>query len=201
MLTTAAGEFYGLLKDSYELFPISKTPRTANPLEDVWGAMIFSILKTLALGIWLGSLLMLGYAVAGPIFQQSPSKTLAGAINGIILGRMNSIEWVCALVALATAIILLALNWAGETRAMRMAEVAILCVSIVLLWFYSNRITGRMETLRQTIGDFDHPKQTKEYVEAKADFDDLHHRYTKLVGINMVLILGGFVLSMVNVRR
>ncbi len=163
--------------------------------------MIPSILKTLALGVWLGSLIMLGYAVAGPIFQQSPSKTLAGAINGVILGRMNSIEWICALVALGSGIVLLALNWAGDNRTLRIAEVGMVCVSIVLLWFYSNRISGRMETLRQTIGDFDHPKQTKEYVEAKADFDDLHHLYTKLVGINMVLILGGFVFSMVTSRR
>ena len=163
--------------------------------------MILTILKTLALGIWLGSLIMLGYAVAGPIFQQSPSKTLAGMINGVILGRMNNIEWVCAILALLSSIVLLIVNWAGEARRYRIAEVAILCVAIVLLWFYSSRITGRMETLRQTIGDFDHPKQTIEYVEAKQEFDNLHHPYTKLVSINMVLILSGFVLSMATARK
>jgi hypothetical protein len=163
--------------------------------------MILTILKTLALGIWLGSLIMLGYAVAGPIFQQSPSKTLAGTINGIILGRMNNIEWVCAILALASSVVLLIINWAGEGRLYRIAEVVILCVAIVLLWFYSSQITGRMGTLRQTIGDFDHPKQTTEYIEAKQEFDELHHTYTKLVSINMVLILTSFVLSMVTAGR
>ncbi len=162
--------------------------------------MIFSILKSLALGIWLGALIILGYAVAGPIFQQSPSKTLAGAINGIILGRMNNIEWICWAVAFLSSALLLILNW-NSARGLRIAEFAILCVTVVLLWFYSVRITGRMETLRATIGDFDHPKQTTEYVEAKAEFDTLHHRYTALVGTNMILLLGAFTLSVVLTRK
>ncbi len=162
--------------------------------------MIFSILKSLALGVWLGALIMLGYAVAGPIFQQSPSKTLAGTINGVILGRMNNIEWVCWAVAIACSIILLILNWTSA-RGLRIAELAILCVAGVLLWFYSIRITGRMDTLRATIGDFDHPKQTTEYVQAKSEFDTLHHRYTALVGTNMIFLLGAFTISMLLTRK
>ena len=163
--------------------------------------IILSILKTLALGIWLGALIMLGYAVAGPIFQQSPSKTLAGTINGVILGRMNSIEWVCVITALASAIVLLVVYWQTDSRMLRIVEVVVLLVTCVLLWSYSSGITGRMNTLRETIGDFDHPKQTTEYVQAKSEFDDLHHAYTKLVSINMLLVLGEFALSMVNYRK
>ena len=163
--------------------------------------MIFSILKTLSLGIWLGSLIMLGYAVAGPIFQQSPSKTLAGTINGIILGRMNTLEWVYASIALLSAVILLAMNWLTESRTLRIVEVSILIVTAILLWSYSNRISNRMETLRETIRDFDHPRQTTEYVDAKSEFDDLHHTYTKLVSINMILLLGEFALSMATFRK
>jgi hypothetical protein len=162
--------------------------------------MIFlSILKTLSLGIWLGALIMLGYAVAGPIFQQSPSKTLAGAINGTILGRMNNIEWVCWAVALICSALLLILNWNGP-RGLRIVELALICIAAVLLWFYSVRISGRMETLRATIGDFDHPRQTSEYIEAKKEFDALHHTYTALVSANMIVILSGFVLSCVVAR-
>ena len=163
--------------------------------------IVFSILKTLALGIWLGSLLMLGYAVAGPIFQQSPSKTLAGGINGVILGRMNSIEWVCAITALSSAVVLLLVYWQAGSRTLRIAEIVVLLVTCILLWSYSSGITDRMNTLRTTIGDFDHPKQIPEYVRAKSEFDDLHHAYTKLVSINMLLVLGEFVLSMMSYRR
>src|SRR6187455_2014694 len=125
--------------------------------------MILSILKSLSLGVWLGSLLMLGIAVAAPIFQQLPSKTLAGQVNGIILGRMNGIEWICGVLAFLSSIILLAMNWNGDHRTIRLAETLMIFVMITLLWFYSVKISGRMEELRMVIKDFDTPQQTTEY--------------------------------------
>lgn len=162
--------------------------------------MILSILKSLSLGVWLGSLLMLGIAVAAPIFQQLPSKTLAGQVNGIILGRMNGIEWVCGVLAFISSIVLLAMNWNGDHRTIRIVETLMIFVMITLLWFYSVKISGRMEELRMVIKDFDTPQQTTEYVEAKKEFDDLHKTYTRLVGINMLLITTTFVISIVNTR-
>lgn len=162
--------------------------------------MILSILKSLSLGVWLGSLLMLGIAVAAPIFQQLPSKTLAGQVNGIILGRMNGIEWVCGVLAFISSIVLLAMNWNGDHRTIRIAETLMIFVMITLLWYYSVKISGRMEELRMVIKDFDTPQQTTEYVEAKKEFDDLHKTYTRLVGINMLLITTTFVISIVNTR-
>lgn len=162
--------------------------------------MILSILKSLSLGVWLGSLLMLGIAVAAPIFQQLPSKTLAGQVNGIILGRMNGIEWVCGVLAFVSSIVLLAMNWNGDHRTIRIVETLMIFVMITLLWFYSVKISGRMEELRMVIKDFDTPQQTTEYVEAKKEFDDLHKTYTRLVGINMLLITTTFVISIVNTR-
>lgn len=162
--------------------------------------MILSILKSLSLGIWLGSLLMLGIAVAAPVFQQLPSKTMAGNLNAIILGRMNMIEWICGVVALISSIILLAMNWNGEYRTLRIIETCLIFLMVTMLWFYSSRMTGRMSELRLTIQDFDTPRQTTEYVDAKKEFDDLHKRYTIVVGINMILITSTFVLSIVNTR-
>lgn len=163
--------------------------------------MILSIIKSLSLGVWLGSLLMLGAAVAAPIFQELPSKTMAGSLNGIILSRMNVIEWVCGVLAFLSSLVLLVLNWGGEYRTVRLIETALVFVMITLLWMYSTRISGRMEELRSAIGDFDNPRTDTEYVVAKAEFDDLHASYTRLVGINMVLITATFVLSIVNTRQ
>jgi hypothetical protein len=163
--------------------------------------MIFSILKSLSLGVWLGALLMLGIAVAGPIFQNSPSKTIAGNINAIILSRMNTLEWICGLIALISSAILLIVNWQGEWRNIRMIETAMIVVMLVILWVYSSSISSRMETLRATIKDFDHPQQTTEYVEAKSEFDTLHKRYTMLVSANLFLLAGTFIVSMMTVRR
>jgi hypothetical protein len=163
--------------------------------------MIFSILKSLSLGVWLGALLMLGIAVAGPIFQNSPSKTIAGNINAIILSRMNTLEWVCGLIAFVSSFILLLLNWQGEWRNLRLVEAGLIAVAIVLLWIYSFSISSRLESLRATIKDFDHPQQTTEYVQAKAEFDTLHKRYTSLVSVNLFLIAGTFIISMMTVAR
>src|ERR1700689_1979866 len=163
--------------------------------------MILSILKSLSLGIWLGALIMLGYAVAGTIFHELPSKTLAGALNGIILSRMNHIEWVCAIVAIVSSAILLILKCNDAARTLRIVEFAAIFAAMVILGVYSNPTTDRMNTLRSSIGDFDHPQQTTEYIAAKSEFDSLHHTYTALVSTNMILILGGFILSMVNSKK
>src|SRR5579872_29114 len=106
--------------------------------------MILSILKSLSLGVWLGSLLMLGAAVAAPVFQQLPSKTMAGNLNAVILSRMNMIEWVSGVIAFISSIILLAVNWSGEFRTLRIVELCLIFASISFLWLYSSRITGRM---------------------------------------------------------
>lgn len=164
-------------------------------------SMILSILKSLFLGIWLGALIMLGYAVAGPLFQHLPSKTLAGSVNAIILGRMNSIEWVCSIGALLMSTTQLVRNGRKSGKRLRIAELAMLLMTLMLLWTYSSRITARMETLRTTIGDFDHPQQSIQYVEAKTEFDKLHHTYTALVSANMMLVLAAFVLSNVMITR
>jgi hypothetical protein len=73
-------------------------------------------------------------------------------------------------------------------------------LTITILWFYSSKMTGRMAELRATIGDFDTPRETTEYVEAKKEFDDLHKKYTLFVGINILLITSAFVISVVNTR-
>lgn len=162
--------------------------------------MIVSILKSLSLGVWLGSLLMLAIAVAAPVFQQLPSKTMAGNLNAIIMGRMNSIEWVCGVIAFLSSIVLLAVNWNGEYRTMRIIETCLIFLMVTMLWFYSVKLAGRMTELRATIQDFDHPQETTEYFEAKKEFDDLHKTYTMIVGINMIMITSAFVISVVNTR-
>lgn len=163
--------------------------------------MLLSIIKSLSLGVWLGSLIMLGAAVAAPVFQELPSKTMAGNLNAVILSRMNMIEWVCGILAFLSSLVLLIINWSGEYRTVRIVETALIFVMITLLWIYSTRISGRMEELRTVIRDFDNPRADTEYIQAKAEFDDLHTSYTRLVGVNMVLITATFVLSIVNTRQ
>lgn len=163
--------------------------------------MIFSVLKSLALGVWLGALIMLAVAVAAPLFQNLPSRTLAGNVNQIILSRMNTIEWVCLGIAVVSTIGLLVMDWSAGPRRQRIIELVMLVVMAVVLWYYSSNITDRMTALRAQIKDFDNPRETTEYVESRQEFDGLHKSYTRMVGINMLLIIGSFVVTVLSVRN
>lgn len=162
--------------------------------------MIFSIVKSLALGIWLGSLLTLGIAVAAPLFQLSPSKTLAGSINQVILGRINIIEWVALAIAVVCSSILLVQQWMTGLRTLRIAELVMLVIMSGVLWYYSTSISGRMGELRATIKDFDQPQETQTYIDARREFDDLHRSYTRMVGVNMLLLIATFSISVATAR-
>jgi hypothetical protein len=111
---------------------------------------------------------------------------------------MNILEWVCGILALLSSLILLMVNWSGEIRTMRIVETALIVVMLGILLFYSTKISGRMEELRAVIKDFDHPQQSAEYVRAKSEFDGLHKQYSTLVSVNLILIAGTFVVSMVT---
>jgi hypothetical protein len=163
--------------------------------------LFLSILRSLTLGVWLGSLIMLGAAVAAPVFQQSPSKTLSGQINSVILSRMNMLEAVCGWLALIAALSLLLLLWTAPGRGWRVLEVCSTVVMLAVLWSYSSKISSRMEVLRSEIKDFDHPQTTNEYVTAKAEFDSLHKTYTRLVGANMILLVASFAVSLYVLKK
>ena len=86
------------------------------------------------------------------------------------------------------------------SRRQRIIELVMLVVMAGILWYYSVSMTGRMTELRAQIKDFDNPRETTEYVVARQEFDGLHKSYTRMVGINMLLILGSFVVTVLSVR-
>jgi hypothetical protein len=163
--------------------------------------MILTVLKSLSLGVWLGALLMLGIAVAPSIFKQPIPRTTAGQINQVILTRMNNLEWICLAIAAVITLVLLVMEWKTGPRTLRIVETIMMVVMASLLFYYSNTITNRMTELRGVIKDFDTPRQTTEYVQAHEEFTTLHKRYTKMVGINMMLILASFVVTIYSARR
>jgi hypothetical protein len=143
---------------------------------------------------------MLAIAVAPTLFQVSPSRTIAGNINQAILTRMNGLEWVCLAIAAACTIWMLIADWSSGPLTQRIIELGMLVIMAGLLWHYSSNITGRMTELRATIKDFDHPQQTTEYVAAREEFDGLHKSYTTFVGMNMLLIVASFVVTVISVK-
>lgn len=161
--------------------------------------MYISILKTLALGVWLGAIVMLGI-VAPTVFHLAPSRTLAGTLIGSVISRMNILEWVCAIVALLSSAWLLIRSWRSAPR-WRVMELAGVTLATLVLWYYSMVVNPHLNSLRATIVDFDHPNSTPTYVQGRDEFDAGHRLSSTLVQVNMVIILGCFVLSVVNVRK
>jgi hypothetical protein len=158
--------------------------------------MILSILKTLAIGIWIGAIVMLGI-MAPTVFHLAPSRTLAGMLIGAVIERMNILEWVCACVALLAAASPLVRNWKHATR-LRLVEFAAILFATALLCYYSMVVNPNLNDLRARIVDFEHPNTSTTYIQACADFDAGHKLSSTLVQVNMMLLLGCFVMGMVN---
>ncbi len=134
--------------------------------------------------LWLGGLVFFGFGVAGTIFKHLSSRDLAGDLNGIILGRLNAIEFVAALL-LAGGLMLynIKLNvWAK-------IPIVIAGVMLVIALIYGVVIRSSLDDVKSRIGSFDNPSPQE--LELKAEFDGYHKLYSRLVGINMGL---GFIL-------
>jgi hypothetical protein len=161
--------------------------------------MVLSILKSLSLGVWIGAIVMLGI-MAPTVFHLAPSRTLAGMLIGAVISRMNILEWSCAGVALLSAVWLLVRNWRSARR-WRIVELCGLVLATILLWYYSMVVNPHLNDLRTQIGDFDHPNASAQYTQQRAEFDAGHKLSSTLVQVNMVVILGCFVVSVWNASR
>src|SRR5437868_561323 len=77
-----------------------------------------NVLIILSLGIWIGSLVFFGVGVASIVFTPGllPDRTIAGAVNSAILGRLVVLELICGILLLGGAIYMAVrskrwLNW------------------------------------------------------------------------------------------
>lgn len=162
---------------------------------------ILSSLRNLILGVWVGSLVCAGLLVAPVVFKVLSSRTQAGLVFGEVLGRLNKLEMVCAVLLVSLRVILI--FWknfkkknltsaklhnaekSGAKPRRFLPSDGILLLMSVLLFYYAVEITPEMTALRSKISSFDMPVATE--VEAKQRFDTLHHRYSKAMSANLLL--------------
>ncbi|MBS1910409.1 MAG: DUF4149 domain-containing protein [Bacteroidetes bacterium] len=138
---------------------------------------LLNIIVYLALAVWIGSLVFFGAGVASVLFQPGmlPGKTMAGAINSVILGRLGTIEIIAGVLLVGGTLYTAArykhlLNWFVLLLASGMLATAV---------YYTGTLYPRMDMLRTEIGDFDHVPAEKMLL--KAQFDDGHRLYSLLV--------------------
>jgi hypothetical protein len=150
----------------------------------------------LGLCLWLGGLALFGYGVAPVIFKTLPSKDMAGALNAVILQRLNLLEFVgaffvgvglCGFVAFSSS----------RRAALRLASVSFLLWTLMtaLLGVYALGLSPDMNALRARVSSFDKPdKPSLALVE---EFRSYHRWYSRLVTANIVL---GLALLVVQTR-
>ncbi len=143
---------------------------------------IFVFLETLAAGVWIGVLGGFGFAVAGTVFQELPTTTLAGNVNAAVLAKLNRLEFIAAAgMAVSAVYFLLRSDW---WTALRLAKTVLVVVMVVSLIYYALVVGDRLEYLRVVeIQDFDTFDMTKK--DFWDEFTRLHDRYTQLVKANM----------------
>lgn len=136
-------------------------------------------------GAWIGILVFLAYGVAGTIFRNLDSKTIAGYINGLILVRMNHLEYVCAALIVVSSFVL----YRRQKSLWSRVRGVVSGVMLINLFFYADFITPQMTMLKEKIVDFDQYAKENDPRPERKEFDVWHRRYSALVGFNIVLAL------------
>lgn len=160
-------------------------------MKRIINALVF-FLENLGAGVWIGSLLTFGLAVAAPVFRGLPSITQAGGITAQVLHKINIMETSAAAVMVIAAVVFLAQR--DQRTPLRIGKAVLAVAMALLLFYYGVGIMERMEHLRTVeIRDFDQWNETTRGF--REEFDRLHQRYTQLVKVNLFLGLGFLLLS------
>ncbi len=145
---------------------------------------LFVFLETLAAGVWIGALGGFGFAVAGPVFQELPTITLAGNVNAAVLAKLNRLEFLAAAGMAVSAVYFLLRS--DKWTAVRLVKTVLVVAMVATLIYYALVVSARLEYLRVVeIQDFDKFDATKQSL--RDEFTRLHHRYTQLVKANLGL--------------
>jgi hypothetical protein len=143
------------------------------------------LLFYMGIALWLGGLIFFGFGVASVLFSSLPSRDIAGAVNRAILSRLTILEYIGGGFIFAGIFIR---NKREKGVAWKFPFVVI-GVMLTLLVVYSLIIGSQMNSLVASISSFDRPQpQDQDFI---AGFGSLHHLYSLLVKLNLML---GFLL-------
>ena len=153
---------------------------------------LFFFLENLGAGVWVGTLLTFGLAVAAPVFRGLPSVTQAGGITANVLHRINLIEAGAAALMVIAALVFL--TQVDQRTPIRVGKAVLAALMVLTLFYYGVSIMDRMEHLRTVeIRDFDQWSETTRVF--RDEFDQLHKLYTQLARANLFMGLGFLLLS------
>ena len=155
------------------------------------------IVETLALGLWLGSMVFLSFVVAPAAFAVLPSRELAGQLVGHTLARLYLLGYVCGALFLLALVVEQRLSGAS-LRAVAL-PIGLLAAMLLLIfcnqYFLGERLAALRTEMTATFGSID---QTPRDHALRAAFGRYHGVSAVLMSANMLLTLVLFVLT---VRR
>ena len=165
-------------------------------------------LLTLGLCLWLGSLAFFIVGVAPVNFGtarewnltgSNPShpdqvvhwRTVGGEITGRSIQRLNMAEWAGLALCLAGTLLLLA----HRPTKVRKSQLGLFVVMGILLALYGVWMGGRLQSIRNSgTLDFSDNSTTK-MTETHQTFDSMHEWYSRLAGVNALLLVVQVVLA------
>lgn len=170
-------------------------------------------LLIISAGIWLGSILTLGYAVAPETFRFSEDwnlnaeqpgtlvqvygRTVAGNLTSSHISNVGNIQF-WSLMAGTMGVFLL---WFPKrNRNMLLLSKTVLLFVMALGFMYSEFFVGQemIKMLNSPMADFHNPNPSQEILEFRKTFDRLHDKFTRASSISA---FGGLTLLIVIAFR
>jgi uncharacterized membrane protein len=140
-------------------------------------------IMVLSLVVWIGGLIFFAFVLAPTAFTVLPDTHLAGNVVGRALGKLHWIAIVSAVVFLISSLLYSRFT-IGTAHVFAIRNVLIV-VMLALTLFSQFWIIPRMDTLRNSVGNF---AQVTIDNPARVQFDALHVWSTRVEGA--VLLLG-----------
>src|SRR6266550_809912 len=127
---------------------------------------LLRFLQFFSLGTWVGSIVFFGAVVAPGAFTVLSNRDQAGALVGLVLGRLHLIGILFGVIYLiVTAVV-------GRSPAALLRPAPLLVAAMIVLTFVSQFwVTGTMEAYRAQMGSVDATPATN---ALRASFDRLH---------------------------
>jgi len=150
---------------------------------------LLRFLQVFALGTWVGAIVYLSFVIAPGVFGALANRDQAGAVVGLVLGRLHILGLIAAAVYVGAALGLWLLH---STKELTTAAVAMVLVMAALTGISQRVVTRRMAALRTAMVSVD---ATPRDNPLRIEFDKLHRVSVQLEGAVLVIGIGALYLT------
>ena len=161
--------------------------------------MVLTIIRfaeVLSLGVWLGAIIYLSFAVAPVAFSTAPTRQLAGQIVGLAIARLYALGYICAAIYALSVVAGQRIAPESSPAGWLLILIAVMVLLVVLNQFVvGKQMHGMKVAMTEEFGGVD--KTPKDH-ELRRGFGRLH-------GVSSLLMMGnlltGLGLMFMTVRR